>query len=69
MTVHWNARKGFQTEPNGVSKAGTHFGDGVDDLTMAELLLAMRKVPDTRSSVINRARKLWLTPSILRQRC
>jgi hypothetical protein len=72
MTVHWNARKGFQTGPNGAANSGNHSGDKADDLTMAELLLAMRKVPDSRPAVINRGRKLladpnYPSPEVLRQ--
>ncbi len=72
MTVHWNARQGFQTDPNSVSAPGNHSGAEADDHTMAELLLAMRKVPDVRASAISRARKLladpdYPSPEVLRQ--
>ncbi len=72
MTVHWNARQGFQTDPNSVSAPGNHSGAEQDETTMAELLLAMRKVPDVRSSAVSRARKLladadYPSPEVLRQ--
>jgi hypothetical protein len=62
MTVHWNARKGFQTKPNSVSAPGNQSGDTGEDVNMAELLLAMRKVPDVRASAVIRARKLLADP-------
>ncbi len=62
MTVHWNARKGFQIKPNGVSAPGNHSGEAGEDVTMADLLLAMRDVPDVRSSAVSRARKLLADP-------
>jgi hypothetical protein len=63
MTVHWNARKGFQIKPNGVSASGNHAGEAGDDLAMADLLLAMRNVPDVRSAAVHRARKLLADPN------
>jgi hypothetical protein len=63
MTVHWNARKGFQTGPNSASTAGPSAGEEADELMMAQLLLAMRKVPDLRPSAVSRARKLLADPN------
>jgi hypothetical protein len=62
MTVHWNARKGFQTGPNSASTAGPSAGEEADELMMAQLLLAMRKVPEVRPAAVNRARKLLADP-------
>ncbi len=63
MTVHWNARKGFQIKPTNLSAPGNHSGNDGEDATMAEMLLAMRKVPDVRSAAVSRARKLLADPS------
>jgi hypothetical protein len=62
MTVHWNARKGFARATN-----QTHSADGpaeseAGERSMPELLWALRKVPETRSSAISRARRLLADP-------
>lgn len=62
MTVHWNARKGFQAGANSASTAGTPAEEAADELRLAELLLAMRKVPDARASALARGRKLLADP-------
>jgi hypothetical protein len=59
MTLHWNARRGFAAEP----QAGTLSADGADapeeaGVNMAELLWAMRRVPDLRPSAVQRGKKL-----------
>ena len=63
MTVHWNARKGFQNKPDSISLPGNHTGDEREDMTMADSLLAMRKVPEVRSAAVLRAQKLLADPN------
>jgi hypothetical protein len=62
MTVRWNAHKGFAMEPNHVPPAGNQAGDDAEEMSLAEMVLAMRKVPDVRASVVSRGRKLLANP-------
>jgi hypothetical protein len=63
MTVNWNSRKGFSGGPSTASSADEGAaGQGSDTALLAELQLAMRKVPDTRATVVARGKKLLADP-------
>jgi hypothetical protein len=61
MTVDWNSRRGLGRELSPASASDVPAGEE-EDMTMAELLLAMRKAPETRTSAVARARRLLADP-------
>jgi hypothetical protein len=63
MTVHWNSRKGFAEELGTSSTADERFDEQDQSMSVAELLWAVRKVPETRATVIARGRALLQDPS------
>lgn len=65
MTVHWNPHRGFSGELKTASSAKEEplaEPDG-DVASLAEWILAMRKIPPARTAHVRRAKKLIADPS------
>jgi hypothetical protein len=62
MTMHWHSHKGFSDELRTASSAEELAATPEGKAALAELLLAMRKVPEVRVTSVNRAKKLMADP-------
>lgn len=64
MTVHWNSRRGFSgglsTASSPEERAGTR---EIEAPSLAELRLALGKVPAVRGARLDRGRKLLADPN------
>jgi hypothetical protein len=62
MTVHWNSRRGFADGSNTSSTGDTPGVDEEARVNMSELLWAMRKTPEVRTTYVNRGKRLLADP-------
>ena len=62
MTVHWNSRRGFADGPNTASSGGAQGADEGARVNLPELLWAMRKTPEVRTTYVNRGKRLLADP-------